>query len=209
MHELVAVTQRHYVFDVEKGQREFFVAFYNMPRTERIRSMRTEKIGRLIAISGTVTRSTEVRPELQFGTFVCRKCGGLNKSIEQQFQYTEPQTCISCKQSKDFQLMMNDCSYVDWQRLRVQENADEIPAGSMPRCIDIICRNEVVETAKAGDKVIFTGSVIVVPEQSGGKVGTYTHYVHISIHSYVSMVMNAMFLYGIVSTSMCTIHLCR
>ena len=31
-----------------------------------------------------------------------------------------------------------------------QENADEIPPGSMPRCVDVICRNEVVEMAKAG-----------------------------------------------------------
>lgn len=53
--------------------------------------------------------------------------------------------------------MLDKCGFVDWQRLRVQENADEIPAGSMPRCVDIICRNEVVETAKAGDKIIITG----------------------------------------------------
>jgi DNA replicative helicase MCM subunit Mcm2 (Cdc46/Mcm family) len=53
------------------GAREFFVAFYNMPRVEKIRAMATDKIGRLISISGTVTRSTEVRPELFYGAFLC------------------------------------------------------------------------------------------------------------------------------------------
>ncbi|CAN0391450.1 unnamed protein product, partial [Discosporangium mesarthrocarpum] len=43
--------------------------------------------------------------------------------------------------------------FVDWQRLRVQENADEIPPGSMPRSLDVVIRGEVVEKAKAGDKV--------------------------------------------------------
>ena len=27
----------------------------------------------------------------------------------------------------------------------------------MPRCMEVICRNEVVELAKAGDKIIITG----------------------------------------------------
>lgn len=27
--------------------------------------------------------------------------------------------------------------------------------GSMPRCIDVICRNVIVEQAKAGDKIVF------------------------------------------------------
>lgn len=43
--------------------------------------------------------------------------------------------------------------FVDWQRLRVQENADEIPPGSMPRSLDVVLRGEAVEKAKAGDKV--------------------------------------------------------
>eukprot|EP00804_Cyclotella_cryptica_P006107 CCRYP_010728-RA/>CCRYP_010728-RA protein AED:0.05 eAED:0.09 QI:0/0.33/0/1/1/1/4/0/979 len=56
--------------------------------------------------------------------------------------------------------------FVDWQRLRVQENADEIPPGSMPRTIDAVVRNEMVERAKAGDRVVLTGSLVVVPDGS-------------------------------------------
>ena len=56
------------------AHREFFVSFYNFPRIERIRAMGTEKIGRLISISGTVTRSSEVRPELLYGSFICECC---------------------------------------------------------------------------------------------------------------------------------------
>lgn len=166
--EMIIVDNQHYVIDIGKGQREFFVAFYNLTRVERIRSMRTEKIGQLISISGTVTRSTEVRPELLYGCFMCKKCGTMHRGVEQQFQYTEPHICKNptCPHA-DFQLLLDQSTFVDWQRLRVQENADEIPPGSMPRCIDVICRNEVVELAKAGDKVIFTGSIVVLPDLSG------------------------------------------
>jgi DNA replication licensing factor MCM6 len=139
-----------------------------MPLVERIRGLFSEKIGRLVAVSGTVTRTSEVRPELLYGAFVCKKCGTLHASVEQQYEYTEPQVCKNPQCSKgDFQLVLDQCAFVDWQRLKVQEHADEIPPGSMPRVMDIYCRNEIVEQAKAGDKVVFTGSLAVVPDTSG------------------------------------------
>ena len=46
-------------------------------------------MGKLLAISGTVTRTSEVRPELLFGTFQCPDCQAIIKDVEQQFKYTE------------------------------------------------------------------------------------------------------------------------
>ena len=48
--------------------------------------------------------------------------------------------------------------------MRVQENPKDIPTGSMPRSIDIILRDDLVETVKPGDKVNFIGNIIVVPD---------------------------------------------
>ena len=36
----------------------------------------------------------------------------------------------------------------------------------MPRSLDVILRGEMVERAKAGDKCVFTGTFIVVPDVS-------------------------------------------
>jgi DNA replication licensing factor MCM6 len=36
----------------------------------------------------------------------------------------------------------------------------------MPRTIDVVVRNEMVERAKAGDRVVLTGSLVVVPDGS-------------------------------------------
>lgn len=69
--------------------RDFDIAFYNMPLTSGIRSLKSRAIGRLLAISGTVTRTSEVRPELISGTFVCEGCRTHVRDIEQQFKYTE------------------------------------------------------------------------------------------------------------------------
>ena len=69
--------------------REFNIAFYHLPLVSGIRDLRTDKIGTLMSISGTVTRTSEVRPELLYGSFICEVCGGLVNEIEQQFKYTE------------------------------------------------------------------------------------------------------------------------
>ena len=69
--------------------REFSVAFYHLPLVSAIRDLRTDKIGTLMSISGTVTRTSEVRPELLFGSFTCEACKALVQEIEQQFKYTE------------------------------------------------------------------------------------------------------------------------
>jgi DNA replication licensing factor MCM6 len=66
----------------------------------------------------------------------------------------------------EWTLLNSECKFVDWQRVRIQENSDEIPSGSMPRTFDVIIRGEMVERAKPGDKVIFTGNLIVVPDIS-------------------------------------------
>lgn len=44
--------------------------------------------------------------------------------------------------------------------------AVQVPAGSLPRTMDVILRNDIVEAVRAGDKVEFTGSLIVVPDIS-------------------------------------------
>ncbi|KJA29709.1 hypothetical protein HYPSUDRAFT_31691 [Hypholoma sublateritium FD-334 SS-4] len=148
--------------------REFNVAFYHLPLVSGIRDLRTDKIGTLMSISGTVTRTSEVRPELLFGSFICEVCNGLIHDIEQQFKYTEPALCPNptCGNRSAWQLQIDTSKFTDWQKVRIQENPSEIPTGSMPRSLDVILRSEMVERAKAGDKCVFTGSFIVVPDVS-------------------------------------------
>ena len=66
---------------------------------------------------------------------------------------------VSCRY-----LNIEKSKFCDFQRVRVQENSSEIPPGSMPRSMDIILRNEMVDRAKPGDKCSFTGALVVVPD---------------------------------------------
>lgn len=40
----------------------------------------------------------------------------------------------------------------------------QVPAGSLPRTMEVILRNDQVETVRPGDKAVFTGMLVVVPD---------------------------------------------
>ena len=71
-----------------------------------------------------------------------------------------------CGNRSAWQLQIDTSRFTDWQKVRIQENPSEIPTGSMPRSLDVILRGELVERAKAGDKCVFTGTFVVVPDVS-------------------------------------------
>jgi DNA replication licensing factor MCM6 len=150
----------------------FTLAFYNLPLISRIRQLRTESIGRLLSISGTATRTSEVRPELSIATFICEACNTVVPNVEQTFKYTEPTQCPNtvCMNREGWRLDIRQSTFVDWQKVRIQENSSEIPTGSMPRTMDVILRGEMVDRAKAGEKCIFTGTAIVIPDVSQFRV---------------------------------------
>lgn len=163
-----ATSSRTSAAPAEAPEKVFQIAFYNLPLINRVRDLRTDKVGTLISISGTVTRTSEVRPELYKASFICDNCKTEVDDVEQGFKYTEPYMCPNptCQNRTGWSLNLARSFFVDWQKVRIQENSSEIPTGSMPRTLDVILRGEIVERAKAGDKCIFTGTEIVVPDVS-------------------------------------------
>ena len=144
----------------------YHVSFKNVTEHKKIRQLRSIELGKLISINGTITRTSEVKPELIKGTFICKMCNSAVKNVEQQFRYTEPKVCsnINCNNHNKWELLEEESVFADWQKLKVQESPNDIPTGSMPRTIDVILRNELVEKAKPGDKCTFIGTLIVVPD---------------------------------------------
>ena len=120
---------------------DFNVAFFNLAEQLKLRDLKTHRIGALSRITGTVTRTSEVRPELVLGNFSCEVCWTEQDMCEQQFKYTEPVICKNptCNNRKKWLLNIDKSKFLDYQRVRVQENSNEIPAGSMPRSMVGMC----------------------------------------------------------------------
>lgn len=75
----------HFMYDHHPQyakDRYFQIGFYNLPRVNKLRDMKSNFLGRLSSIHGTVTRTTEVKPELLLGSFKCLECNTINPGIE-------------------------------------------------------------------------------------------------------------------------------
>ncbi|MGH0148484.1 UNVERIFIED_CONTAM: hypothetical protein FKN15_013519 [Acipenser sinensis] len=150
------------------ANKEFYLAVQDLPSRHKIRELTTARVGALVRISGQVVRTHPVHPELVSGTFLCLDCQTVVKDVEQQFKYTQPNICRNpvCSNRRRFMLDTNKSRFVDFQKVRIQETQAELPRGSIPRSLEVILRAEAVETAQAGDKCDFTGTLIVVPDVS-------------------------------------------
>ncbi|KAK6491860.1 maternal DNA replication licensing factor mcm6 [Huso huso] len=147
------------------ASKEFYVSFSDFPTRQKIRELTAARIGTLLRISGQVVRTHPVHPELVSGTFLCMDCQSVVKDVEQQFKYTQPTICRNpvCSNRRRFMLDTNKSRFVDFQKVRIQETQAELPRGAIPRSVEVILRAEAVETAQAGDRCDFTGTLIVVP----------------------------------------------
>lgn len=152
--------------DRTECKKECYVSFTEVPTRHKVRELTTSKIGTLIRISGQVVRTHSVHPELVSGTFVCLDCQTEIRDVEQQFKYTQPTICRNpvCSNRRRFMLIVEKSTFVDFQKVRIQETQAELPRGCIPRSVEIILRAECVEKVQAGDRYDFTGTLIVVPD---------------------------------------------
>ncbi|KAM6918316.1 DNA replication licensing factor MCM6 [Xenentodon cancila] len=148
--------------------KEFYVAIEDLPTRHKIRELSSMRIGTLVKISGQVVRTHPVHPELVSGTFQCMDCQAVIKDVPQQFKYSPPTICRNpvCNNRSRFHLDTHKSKFIDFQKVRIQETQAELPRGSIPRSLEIVLRAEAVETAQAGDRCDFTGTLIVVPDVS-------------------------------------------
>ncbi|RMG30160.1 MAG: hypothetical protein D6732_16680 [Methanobacteriota archaeon] len=139
----------------------FHVRFVNIPSKTPLRNIRTNQLGTFRAVEAIVVRTTEIKPMIDEGFFICK----LNP--EHQFRYSlnqgtfsSPRQCIepSCK-SKDFTLSIEDSTLIDWQGLTLQERPEELPSGTSPKSLNCRLLDDLVDKVRPGDRVIATGIV--------------------------------------------------
>jgi len=152
--------------DSELENKDFYLSLTDVDSSNKVRDLNTVKIGQLVRITGQVVRTHPVHPELVMGTFTCLDCQTVIEGVEQQFKYTQPATCRNpvCNNRSRFLLDINKSRFVDFQKVRIQEVQAELPRGCIPRAVEVILRAEAVESASAGDKCDFVGTLIVVPD---------------------------------------------
>ncbi|KAI5181626.1 DNA replication licensing factor MCM6 [Nematocida sp. AWRm80] len=151
---------------IENRGESLVPCIYGLQIVYSVRDLKTEVLGHLVSFTGIVTRSSQVRPELLEGTFECSECKALVRGVKQERRYRQPIQCINpmCMNRTKFKLLVDESTFCDWQKIRVQEPVGEIEdAHTIPRTVEVLLRDELVEITKPGDNVIITGYLMAIP----------------------------------------------
>ena len=139
------------------------VRVVKFPRKLRIRDIRHDNVGKLIAFEGIVLKATEVRPLMTTARFECPFCGHIF-SVEQPSSraFREPYECEretgGCgRKAQKFKLRDDESTYIDSQKIRVQEPIRELRGGDLPRTIDVELKSDLAGTITPGERIIING----------------------------------------------------
>lgn len=134
-----------------------FVRPFNIEQTYTIRGLNPSDAGKLITISGMVTRCSSVVPEMIRAFFKCTVCTFTKEVPLVDGRIAEPHVCTNCNSKFCFSLIHNRCKYIDKQLIKLQESPDDMPAGQTPTTVALIACAELVGKVNPGDRVFVTG----------------------------------------------------
>ncbi|MEM1559950.1 MAG: minichromosome maintenance protein MCM [Ignisphaera sp.] len=124
----------------------------------KIRDLRSIHIGKLAAVDGIVVRATPPMDRIYKAVFR-HECGN-EVTVEVAGELVEKPSiiCPQCQRiGGNWKLEIEKSFYRDFQRLVVQERPEEIPAGRMPRSIEIDVCDDLVDLVRPGDRVVVVG----------------------------------------------------
>jgi replicative DNA helicase Mcm len=152
-------------------KRELTVRLRGLPDLVPLRKVDTSHIDHMIAISGMVVRTSELRPMMTEGAWVCPS-GHLTYHEQDDLQLKRPPRCELCGEIRNFELDRRHSRFIDFQVVRVQELPEELPPGQLPQFFDVNLEGDIVNTARPGDRVVMTGVLRAVPDYSVGQIRT-------------------------------------
>ena len=133
-----------------------------------IRNVRGEHLGHLITIRGIATRVSDVKPAVQVNAYTCDRCGCETFQPVTTKQFTPLTECTSneCEsnQSKGQLFLSTRASkFVPFQEVKLQEMADQVPVGHIPRALTIHCHGTLARRISPGDVVDVAGIFLPTP----------------------------------------------
>jgi len=171
---------------------KFYARLSGWVKSTPIRHIRSEHINKLVMIEGIIVRSTPPRHKLYKATYLHILPTGEQHEFEWPpgegeeigDELEKPTYCPECvaayeeeleegsarkRQRGIFKLLPEKSKYRDWQLVVVQERPEEIPAGQIPRSIEVVLVDDLVDVARPGDRVSVIGIVRLSKSKKSSK----------------------------------------
>ena len=131
-----------------------------------VRAIRETDLNRFVAVDGIVRRVTEVRPQIRDAVFECIACRVKfhEPQDESSLVFREPLECPEsqggCGKTQGrtrFRLIAEESTYVDAQRIEVQEHPETLKHGAHPQGLSTLLTEDLTGKVLPGNRVVLNG----------------------------------------------------
>ena len=141
-------------------------------------SLQADDVGRILQVSGTVVRTSQVQMYESARTYKCSGTKGCKRNfvvhadLEQRNNALQPpQQCPLLQQNGDrcpgnkLQVVEGGSVHTDYQEIKIQEAASNLEIGAIPRSLLIKLQHDLVDHCQPGDEVVVVGSLLAQWQQ--------------------------------------------
>ncbi|KAL6333322.1 hypothetical protein AAG906_028506 [Vitis piasezkii] len=139
------------------------------------RDLLSSFIGSMVCVEGIVTKCSLVRPKVVKSVHFCPSSG--NFTTREYRDITSnmglPTGSVYPTRDENGNLLVTEyglCKYKDHQTLSMQEVPENSAPGQLPRTVDVIVEDDLVDSCKPGDRVAIVGIYKAIPGKSKGSV---------------------------------------
>ncbi|MCX8158193.1 MAG: minichromosome maintenance protein MCM [Candidatus Diapherotrites archaeon] len=154
-----------------------FYNFYNFDEV-KLKELNSEKINKIVVIDGLVKLTSDVLPRIKEIAWECRRCGNIIKTIQRDTTPNPPYAC-ACE-NKTFKILTESSSFVDFQRLEIQEPLEQLRGSEQPTNVEVWLTDDLVNSVLPGDRIKIVG-IVRLKNQTKSKIvyGKYIEAIHI------------------------------
>ena len=153
----------------EKIKHDIRARIANFPVQRSLRQINAEIITKMTSVSGMVVRSSEVKPLAKEVTYKC-----LDKHIS-KFTLLDGMSLnasVKCQtpncKHTSLAIIPKASRFIDFQILRLQELPEDLPPGQLPHYVNVSIKQDLVDYARPGDRIVLTGIVRIEQERISG-----------------------------------------
>ncbi|MDX1745462.1 MAG: minichromosome maintenance protein MCM, partial [Halobacteriales archaeon] len=169
IHDYAREALRLYDLPVDVSLGQAHVRVSGLPEVTEIRDIRAHDVNTFVAVQGIVRKATDVRPKIEEAAFECQRCGTLTYIPQSGGAFQEPHECQGCERQGPFAINYDQSTFVDAQKIRVQESPEGLRGGETPQSIDVTIEDDITGRATPGDHVTLTGILRIEQQESRGQ----------------------------------------
>eukprot|EP00897_Mesotaenium_endlicherianum_P007885 jgi/Mesen1/7124/ME000369S06456 len=143
------------------------------------RELMSSFLGTLVCVEGIVTKCSLVRPKVVKSVHYCPTTKEFMSKNYRDVTSVSGLPTDAVYPTKDDQgnLLVTEyglCKYKDHQSIAIQEMPENSPPGQLPRSIEVIVEDDLVDSCKPGDRVGIVGVYKAIPSAAKGSTsGTF------------------------------------